>query len=92
MGAVSSGSVLPRGGSLSKTSTAAPAMIPLFRASARSRDTTTGPRAMFTRMAVGFILARAWLSISPRVESFRGQWRATMSDFSRTSSIDTCRI
>ena len=43
------------GGSVSKTSIAAPEIEPLLSASAKSCEFTTGPRASLIRYAVGFI-------------------------------------
>ena len=67
------------GGSPSKTSMPAPAILPEFKASARAALSTTGPREVLIRMALGFILARRSPLIRPLVPSFNGVWRDTMS-------------
>src|SRR6266571_4292034 len=47
-------------GSVAKTSSAAPAIFPLFSASTRASSSTTPPRARLTRYALGFIAAKVF--------------------------------
>ena len=62
-------------GSGSMTSRAAAAIQPSVRAWHRALVSTTGPRDMFIRMALGFI-RRSWGAlIRPRVSGVRGTWR-----------------
>ena len=60
------------------------------RASARAAESTTGPRAVLMRKAVGFIRASCSRPISPFVAGVRGQCRETISDWESSSSRDTC--
>lgn len=53
--------------------------LPLFKASAKSWDTTTGPRASLMRKAVGFMYDKVSLLIKPFDLSVTGQWRLTIS-------------
>ena len=53
LGACRMGEAVSSGGSLSKTSMAAPAITPFSSAEARSFSTTTGPRATLTRKSRG---------------------------------------
>ena len=66
-----------------------PRSRPSRRASASAAPSTIGPRAVFTRIAVGFIRASAVASISPRVSGVSGTWRLTMSLRARSSSSPT---
>ena len=58
LGAFSKGWSRGSGGSCSYTSMAAPAIVPAVNASASAGMSTTFPRAVLTRMALAFIMAR----------------------------------
>ena len=77
------------GGSPSNTSMPAPAIFPLFKASARAALSTTGPRAVLIKMAFGFIRASCSFPIMPRVASFNGVCRETMSQVESRVSRST---
>ena len=47
------------GGSLDRTSSAAPAILPLLRAAERSPSLTSAPRAVLMRNAEGFMVSRS---------------------------------
>ena len=76
-------------GSKVRASIPAPAIIPLFKASARSCSFITPPLAVLTKYAVGFIFARVSLFIISFVPSFKGQCIVTTSEISRSSSNET---
>src|SRR4029077_13801265 len=61
-------------GSGSVTSRAAAAITPPFNAAARAGWSTSGPRDVLTRTAVGFIHERVVPLMSPRVSSDRLTW------------------
>src|SRR5262249_3032080 len=73
------------GGSSTMTSRPAPAIV--FAVSARhsASSSTTGPRHVLTRTAVGFIIANSRVDIILRVTSLSGTWRVTTSEV-RSSS------
>src|ERR1035437_856629 len=73
------------GGSIESTSIAAQAIIPLFRTSARSDSTTTGPLEVFNRNADFFILFKLLALMSPFVSGSNGQCILTISACARTS-------
>ena len=54
-------------------------MVPSSSATASASSSTTGPRAVFTSTAVGFISASRRASIRPRVSSCSGTCNETMS-------------
>ena len=89
LGAERSGVSRAKGGSLSNTSTRAPAISPFYRASTRAFTSTTGPRATFTSIALFFIFPSSLLPIRPLVSGVRGQWSTTMSEDSKSSSSPT---
>ena len=74
------------GGSFSKTSTAAPAILPLLSASASASLSTTGPRAVLIRTASGFISAMLSALIRAFVSSFNGTCSEIMSQTDKRSS------
>ena len=78
-------------GSEGNTSIAAPAMRPARSASASAARSMISPRAAFTRTAVGFILAMASASISPRVRSVSGACSEITSAAASSSSSSTRR-
>jgi len=77
---------------MSNTSRPAPASRFCCNASIKADWSTTGPRAVFIRMAEGFILANCSRPITPRVSSVKGRWRLTMSLRPSNSSSSTCSI
>src|SRR5262249_4291717 len=81
--------LLASGGSGSVTSSPAAKIVPLVRAAARSASTTSGPRAVFTNTAVGFILANAPALNMPRVLSFKSACTEMKSDSDSRRSNET---
>ena len=65
--------ILLRIGSTDTTSTAAPASLPSASARARSESTTSGPRAVLIRNAVGFVSSRLAPLTRPAVWGVSGQ-------------------
>src|SRR6185503_14571843 len=76
-------------GSLGKTSSAAPAIVPLSSAAASAPRSTTSPRAQFTITVVGFIFARASALIRLRVFSVGGVCSEITSALRSSSSSST---
>ena len=76
-------------GSAAKVSSPAPPKWPVFSASISASSSTTGPRAVLTSSAPGFISARSRAPMSPRVSSVNGQCRLRMSTSasSRSKSV-----
>ena len=79
------------GGSVSYTSTAAPASRPSFSAAARAALSTTGPLAVLMRIADGFIRPISRSPIIPLVCSVRGTCREAISLSLNSSSSSTMR-
>ena len=79
-------------GSRSKTSSAAPAIMPSRNAPASAASSTIGPRAVFTRYAVCFIRRMAPSLIRWRVSGRSGTCSETTSDVANASSIVTTRM
>src|SRR5262245_18537355 len=77
------------GGSASKTSSAAPAITPSFRASASAFSSRTPPRELFTIRAVLFILRNSAAPMSPTVFSVSGGWSVMKSEISSRRSSST---
>src|SRR5215213_10202095 len=82
---------VPGGGSVDKTSTPAPAINPLFNASAKSFSTIKGPLDVFKRNADAFIALRLYLLMMPSVCGVNGQCRLTTSASSKSCSFVTQR-
>ena len=78
-----------RGGSCSKTSTAAPPSWPLASASASAASSTMPPRATLTSSAVGFISASAWRRSCRASPQSSGTWSVTTSARPSSSSSST---
>src|SRR5437660_9397763 len=79
------------GGSSTITSRPAPAMRLVMSALCRAISSTTGPRHVLTRMAVGF-MRLSWRSeIMSLVIDVRGTWRVTTSDVLRSATSSTKR-
>ena len=74
-------------GSFSKTSSAAPRIVPFRSASASTFSSTTGPREVFIKYAVGFINFKRSLFIRCRVDSRSGTCSETKSASRNKSSI-----
>lgn len=53
---------------------------------------TRPPRAVLTKIALGFISANSAVDIMLAVLAPRGQWRETTSDFCRSSLKDDTRV
>lgn len=73
-------------GSVDTTSTAAPATLPEFRASARSPSLIRPPRALLTIKTPSFIFAMFLAFISSLFSALSGQCKTMASDFSKSSS------
>ena len=78
-------------GSSSKTSSPAPAISPASSAATSAASSTTGPRAVLTRWAVGFIARSSAAPIRWCVAGVRGQCSETTSDAVSSSPSSTTR-
>ncbi len=76
-------------GSDDTTSRAAPAMVPSFRAVARSSSTMSGPREAFTRNAEGFMVRRSGAFTMPSFSEVSAAFRLTTSARRNASSAGT---
>ena len=76
-------------GSNSNTSRPAAAILPVFKASTSACSSTTGPRAVFTTMAVRFIMASSAAPIRWRVAGNSGTCRLMKSDSPSSVSLET---
>src|ERR1700732_1181593 len=76
-------------GSFSKTSRAAPAIFLFSSASTSAASSTTGPREVLTRYAVGFIFQRFSFEIRWRVSGINGTWTVTKSAWRNNASRST---
>src|SRR5713101_512114 len=76
-------------GSLTKASMAAPAIQPSASARATASSSAISPRAVLTRIAVGFIRLSSFSPMSPRVSSVSEAWSETTSDSARSAGRST---
>ena len=81
------------GGSVERTSTPAPAILPELSAAARACSSTAPPLAVLIKSTVGFIFERKSAFIIFSVFSVSGQCRVTMSDLrANSSSVDQLKF
>src|SRR5215470_15567214 len=77
------------GGSTDKTSRPAPASLPEFRATARAFSSTSWPRLVFNRNALGFIHDKVCALIRCFVSGVKGQCRLKTSLLRKRDSRST---